>query len=322
MQCGTECGHHCNDIGKNSECDSSDCKPGCFCQDGYHRGDEGECYKPEECVGIESVKAGLNNGQNECGNGEEYTECGNFCDENCEQIFDTNTCPMTCEKGCHCIKDYKRNNKGICVPIDHCTEITSHCGLNEVYSECGSNCGHRCSDINKDIHCPLQCENGCSCAEGFFIDGNGSCILKKDCFVDPIECKANEVYSKCGHHCGETCEDLLNPIECPTDCEEGCFCDKNFYRDLDGICSPKENCDLPKAVATKPICPIDEEFSECGNKCSESCDEKICPTICETGCFCMKGIRVFSTFQIKSMKFLPQNDSSIFEMKNLFEFSQ
>jgi len=227
-----------------------------------------------------------------CDISEEYTECGNLCDEHCEQVYDRANCSLICTKGCYCIDGFKRNKSGICIPIDQCngSEVMPKCGLNEVYSECGVTCGYRCSDINKNIDCPLQCQKGCFCNEGFLRDSNGVCIARKDCPIDPIQCQKNEVYSKCGKHCGETCEDLLNPIQCSDECESGCFCQKGFYRDLEGNCGPIDDCNLPTTLAPKPTCPVNEEFNECGNKCSESCEENIdCSKKCEIGCFCVAG---------------------------------
>jgi len=34
-----------------------------------------------------------------------------------------------------------------------------------------------------------------------------------------FRCGYGEKFSKCGHHCGETCQDLISPVQCTKECE-------------------------------------------------------------------------------------------------------
>ena len=108
------------------------------------------------------------------------------------------------------------------------------------------------------------------------------------------ECPAHEVYKKCNTRCGEGCEDLRQPVKCPRpekECENGCYCDKDYYRDDEGVCGTRVDCNLPEPVTEMPACEPNEYYKECGNRCEESCEDSIkCKKTCENGCFCIDGM--------------------------------
>lgn len=178
----------------------------------------------------------------------------------------------------------------MCVPEDKCS-VQTKCNENEEFSDCGTNCGQQCSDLSKKrLQCPLKCEQGCFCKTNYYRDGTGKCIPKSKCIVDPLECPDNEEYNKCGSHCGQSCEDLISPVECPIECDESCFCRKGFYRNIEGFCVNKTDCDLSATQLPTTDCPLNEVFKDCGNKCDESCDTRTdCKPDCEMGCFCQQG---------------------------------
>jgi hypothetical protein len=107
---------------------------------------------------------------------------------------------------------------------------------------------------------------------GFLRDENGVCVSPEECetirisISDPIpdshkdlmegsfnykdseeasfhlsidnqkECPAEEIYSDCGNHCSESCNNINNPTLCPPNfCDIGCFCKFGLFRDSSGI---------------------------------------------------------------------------------------
>lgn len=61
-------------------------------------------------------------------------------------------------------------------------KVSSVCGANEEYSECG---GHRCVNFCRDPtfswRCRPACTPGCACKEGYLRDEDDSCVLPVDC---------------------------------------------------------------------------------------------------------------------------------------------
>ena len=120
-KCGTDCGKGCEDLNKNStKTDCKACSTGCFCAKGFHRNQNGLCVQKKDC---EHKREGLSKTKKECQTDEEYTECGDFCSEKCDNSNQNKeNCPYTCLKGCLCRKGYKRNNEGICVEESKCKD--------------------------------------------------------------------------------------------------------------------------------------------------------------------------------------------------------
>ncbi|RWS08176.1 Zonadhesin-like protein [Dinothrombium tinctorium] len=61
----------------------------------------------------------------------------------------------------------------------------------------------------------------------------------------PSECRADEVFNRCGSVCHPTCESLNIPDElryCTKQCVIGCFCREGLYRHSNGQCVSKELC--------------------------------------------------------------------------------
>ncbi|XP_054161710.1 zonadhesin-like [Oppia nitens] len=288
MDCGSDCGRHCHErskSGKDLECFS--CKMGCYCAEGYYRSDSGQCVTEAECPLSVVQKP-----NKKCSSNEIYTDCGNFCDQLCTVLNKDKlqlNCSLTCAPGCICRDGYKRNKLLTCVAEDDCRA----CDENEEFSKCGTDCGHHCNDLLKDnIPCPLVCNIGCFCNSGYYRNKKGKCVTKSTCDTDPILCNTNEEYLYCGNHCGETCEDLRNPIHCPKVCEKGCFCKHGYYRDIDGNCLTKDQCDLEQnqEIDDQINCKTNEEYRKCGNKCLELCEDSMhCTNECQKGCFCSVG---------------------------------
>ncbi|KAH7324850.1 hypothetical protein B0I35DRAFT_425079 [Stachybotrys elegans] len=56
----------------------------------------------------------------------------------------------------------------------------TQCGLNEVYTECGTACPMTCSDPTPQV-CTLQCVVGCQCAEGYILNKLRVCVTSAEC---------------------------------------------------------------------------------------------------------------------------------------------
>ncbi|XP_055698631.1 zonadhesin-like [Phlebotomus papatasi] len=246
--CSSPCDDDCP--GENNEC-AFDCQVGCYCKPGFKRLSRGgQCVPENEC----SAKCtGVN---------EEYTDCGNPCNEDCPNSG--RVCAAVCYKGCYCKPNHVRIN-GQCVPNSQCPKECP--GQNEVYSECGNHCRDEC---NSEV-CLTVCEVGCFCQPGFSRK-DGVCVPTEEC---PPKCDGvNEEYTTCGSSCTEQCGVRI----CPAICQTGCFCKPGHSR-IQGVCTPTRDC---------PACGENEEYTYCGSGCTDPCETRgqNCLDACREGCFC------------------------------------
>uniref|UniRef100_A0A8L7YLU3 TIL domain-containing protein n=1 Tax=Brugia malayi TaxID=6279 RepID=A0A8L7YLU3_BRUMA len=108
-----KCGSPCQEIcGKQKETNCNACIEGCFCKLGYVMEEKvGACIKPEHCMPPKYMK---------CPGNETFTYCGG-CEGTCKMQFVK--CPTECgSPRCECLamKNYVRNEFGICVHINDC----------------------------------------------------------------------------------------------------------------------------------------------------------------------------------------------------------
>ncbi|XP_077290861.1 hemocytin-like [Arctopsyche grandis] len=161
------------------------------------------------------------------------------------------------------------------------------CGLhclkkNEVFDKCLGLCDKRCD--NKNPACPKICHPGCICKCGYLRDPwTGECVLPSEC--SNVCNGQHEIFSPCSKHCEKTC-DNDNPF-CTKICKPGCICKEGYVRNTEiGKCVLPAQC--PK------VCPLNEEYQQCGTMCPITCDNrhnppKVCGLACVSGCFCVKG---------------------------------
>ena len=140
-----------------------------------------------------------------------------------------------------------------------------------------SSCGPFCEP---NIACDLlpYPYPGCVCKEGFFEDGQGNCVLQKDC-----PCGKNEEFNTCGG-CEKICSDPDRP--CQEGCVQQCECEEGFFRDSYGLCVRGDECEPFE-------CPENMVWSSesgCGPFCQSNivCDMLPYPypsCVCEPGFF-------------------------------------
>ncbi|KAJ6635855.1 Zonadhesin [Pseudolycoriella hygida] len=281
-ECGTACPLTCDNYKNPPKICTLQCVIGCQCKPGYVRNKaNGSCCLPVQCPATQ--KCPLN---------EKYNECGTACPATCENYQNPpQFCTRQCVDGCECIDGYVRNeaNGTCCLPRD--CPAPKVCPLNEQYYECGTACPLTCDNYkNPPKICTLQCVIGCQCKPGYVRNkANGSCCLPAQCPATQ-NCPLNEKYNECGTACPATCENYQNPPQsCTRQCVDGCECIDGYVRnEANGTCCLPRDCPAPK------VCPLNEQYYECGTACPLTCDNyknppKICTLQCVIGCQCKPG---------------------------------
>lgn len=170
--CGSPCTETCTN--KPEICITM-CKSGCFCKEGYIResNENGSpCIQREQCPAVDD---------HQCGETEEYHECGSACPPMCEDWSyplpkPLKRCNKECVRGCFCKGGLYRTNDGKCVKPQQC------CGENEIFTDCGSACVETCQ--KKPQICTEQCVAGCFCRWDHVRVNNStdsSCIPHNQC---------------------------------------------------------------------------------------------------------------------------------------------
>ncbi|PRD33208.1 UNVERIFIED_CONTAM: Chymotrypsin inhibitor [Trichonephila clavipes] len=216
------------------------CSRGCFCKPGCVRDQHGNCILPNLCPV-------------ECGENEEFKECGTACPLSCSNRTEKRVCPAVCVRGCFCKEGFVRDSRGKCILARLCPlgnlyfVFIAVCGENEEFKECGSSCQPTCTRRSTvtTIACigDHACIRGCFCKPGFVRDKTGKCILPKFC---PPVCKENEVLKECGSACPPTCDHPQGRRPCSSECVSGCFCRDGFVRDPSGKCVSPQFCPVGK----------------------------------------------------------------------------
>ncbi|GFV25852.1 zonadhesin [Trichonephila clavipes] len=231
------CINLCNDCWSRGDCEQSYCQPGCDCDPGFFRDDNGDCIPESQCIS-EEVACGIN---------EEYTDCVNPCNDCIKQ----GNCQYVCQYGCDCKKGYFRDPKGLCIPAEQCSaepgieskncrNCRQICPANEQFYVCKPTCRNSCDNFNDTtMPCSLECTSGCFCKKGYVKRKDGACVPPTEC---PRECGLHEEYRNCGPACPATCSSLSKSVPCTHQCVKGCFCKSGYIRGPQGTCIRPELC--------------------------------------------------------------------------------
>lgn len=209
------------------------CNQGCFCKEGYIRGENGACIPISECrVEVQVLAAMPQEEQEKCGDNEEYRTCGPYCAPTCRRPHSP-SCSLRCKKGCFCKDGYLRNQDGKCVPKSQCDEsspVPQAAGivpLHQVSLKPGSGGLHKFTippvqlPVEEAINAPLEKAN-----------------------VEPQCPHADEEYHVCGVQldCLASCKVPMTPKCMERQCTAGCKCRAPLVRHEDGRCVEKTQC--------------------------------------------------------------------------------
>ncbi|XP_069354812.1 zonadhesin-like isoform X2 [Maniola hyperantus] len=287
--CGLNCPPQtCESIGREYRCppQTKECRIECRCKEGFFRNKIGECISKEDCLN--------------CTGPNEYFSCGGACDNVCATLANQSqaNCPIVnivCNPKCYCEEGYARDSNNTCVLISECPQPI--CGKNEVFDECPATCPPRtCDALGRAYKCAApptpgdpECEPGCRCADGYYRNKQGICVLESEC----LNCFGQNEMVGCENTCSpQTCESIGKKYNCPLQlavCRLECRCKKDFLRNKIGQCISKEDC----LKCTGP-----NEYFSCGGACDNVCStlanqsQANCPIInvvCNPKCYCEEG---------------------------------
>ncbi|GFR11833.1 tissue factor pathway inhibitor [Trichonephila clavata] len=174
--CGTACPLTCKNYKSPPKFCVLMCNPGCHCDSGYVKSDDGSCVLPEECSS--------NAPEQVCGVNEQFNSCGTDCPLTCDNYDNPpRVCNMMCRIGCECKEGFVRNRAGKCVKPEQCPQRAEQvCGENERYNGCGTACPLTCDNYdNPPKFCNFMCKIGCECEDGYVRSNDGRCVRPEQC---------------------------------------------------------------------------------------------------------------------------------------------
>ncbi|CAG4937198.1 unnamed protein product [Colias eurytheme] len=282
-KCASTCNPQtCDSIGKTYHCPKmNDCVGACRCISGFYRDSAGVCISEEQC----------------------YNQ---MSDESSSSQDDTPPpAPTPPVKSLNNNQDLSSSSAEADATSSASSseevakvQIKPKCGLNEVYDLCPAPCPPRRCDVDERvIRCKSppkvgdkECVPGCRCADNYYRNNDGACVLKSQC---PTCLGKDEVYEYCPRSCPpQTCESLWSTAPCPIRpavCIPSCRCKPDMYRNKLGECISKQDC---------LKCRGPHEYFTCGGACDNECDklsrqnQTSCPIInitCNRKCYCEPG---------------------------------
>ncbi|CAD6191693.1 unnamed protein product [Caenorhabditis auriculariae] len=242
-QCGNGTGHQtCGDNEAFSQCANPclepkcnqpaeacplGCKPGCKCVEGFYRNEQNKCVRQSDCPTVPPLT------------------CANvLCPKGfkCEETADGPRCtkaPPTGNPTCaniDCPKGYKCKMVGACFH-DGCRKIPT---CVKGYDPCSK----------------VHCRKGSVCTLVRTQCYRTPCPIVAQCIVQPggpSSCPKNEILSDCFSRCSERRCRPLSGV-CPLACRKGCTCAPGFFRNNQGTCVRKNQCEGgPGGVSCKTV---------------------------------------------------------------------
>nr|WAP28755.1 zonadhesin-like 2 [Yponomeuta cagnagella] len=247
--CGNRCGKTCKDYKNKRKVCSLACQiNGCDCRKDYVYDENVQlCVKPRNCT---KQCYGANEVYTNC----IYSDCST--PKTCDQVGYPSKilCPRYprggCPSGCICKEGFARDSSGKCIDINQCRDYS--CPANSTYVSCNVKCPNDyCPEDDQPqpmCDAPQFCDGGCRCKLNYRLNKDDQCIVSTEC--PPIDCtRPNEVFDSCPSAClAERCEDRdSQPSTCNTlvlNCQPQCVCEKNYWRNKDGICVTPKECSV------------------------------------------------------------------------------
>ncbi|XP_076416960.1 zonadhesin isoform X2 [Peromyscus maniculatus bairdii] len=221
------CSRSCTCMGGVIQCQTFQCPPETYCQDGG-KGDTSDC-----------VNITL-----QCPAHSRYTSCLPSCLPSCwdpEGLCEgtSTTAPSTCKEGCVC-------RDGFVLHEDKCM-LRILCDCKDAQGALipadktwiNRGCSQTCTCVGGVIHCrEFQCPSGTFCSD--MEDGNSNCTKIT------LQCPAHSQFTACLPPCPPSCSNPDGHCEdvstkAPSSCKEGCVCHPGFVLNEDK-CIPRIQC--------------------------------------------------------------------------------
>ncbi|GIY31194.1 zonadhesin [Caerostris darwini] len=174
--CSGGCQKNCSNYDDLLMCPAA-CVPGCICEDGFVRGPDKKCIKPDRCPRL-VTKPPIRT-RTSCPLNEEMSRCSALCQRSCANFKDPDPfCPKVCVSGCVCKTGMVRGPQRICIYPQQCplrNVTTKRPSSKETvervyppeqkYRRCDSYCPIR---NRPRLRCPKMCYLGCRCRRQMF----------------------------------------------------------------------------------------------------------------------------------------------------------
>lgn len=265
FECGTMCEKTCG--GENTDVCNYMCNVNvCQCPSGMFRTKDDQCLKSErQCPKPEKPDS-------KCPGETQFFECGTMCENKCGEPA-VEKCNKKCNVDvCQCPPGMFRTVDDRCVFERQCPPpALEECPGDLEFFECGTMCENKCGEPAVEV-CNKMCKTDvCQCPDGLFRTEDNRCVAELQCPipVPPRVCPGQTQFFECGTMCENKCGEPAVGA-CNFMCNVNvCQCPHGYFRTEDHMCVEEAEC----PVKSKPVCPGDTLFYECGRHCENKCGE-------------------------------------------------